>query len=221
MSTCNAVPAEKRSRRAIIDRLKQDGPQDAASLSRRLGISAMAVRQHLYELEGEGLVTHEAEARPVGHKVIGRPAKLWALTPAADRFFPDGHAEFTVGLINSMKQAFGSDGLDKLLKLRAKDQVAGYRARIDKQPSLSKKLQALAEIRTEEGYMAEVQKVSGGHLLIENHCPVCSAAAACTNLCNLELEVFRKALGRGVEVKRIDHILAGARRCAYLVTRKE
>ncbi|WP_340116246.1 metalloregulator ArsR/SmtB family transcription factor [Pelagibius sp. 7325] len=216
MSTRNAVPAEKRSRRAIIDRLKQDGPQDAASLARRLGISAMAVRQHLYELEGEGLVTHEAEARP-----IGRPAKLWALTAAADRFFPDGHAEFTVGLINSMKQAFGSEGLDKLLKVRAKDQVAGYRARLDKQPSLSKKLQTLAEIRTEEGYMAEVQKASGGYLLIENHCPVCSAAAACTNLCNLELEVFQKALGRAFDVKRIDHILAGARRCAYLVTRKD
>lgn len=221
MSTLNAVPAEKRSRRAIIDRLKQDGPQDAAGLARRLGISAMAVRQHLYELEAEGLVTHEAEARPAGSKVLGRPAKLWALTPAADRFFPDGHAEFTVGLIHSMKQAFGAEGLDKLLKLRAKEQVAHYRARLDRQPSLPKKLQALAEMRTAEGYMAEVQKANGGFLLIENHCPVCSAAAACTNLCNMELEVFQKALGRDVAVKRIDHILAGARRCAYLVTRRD
>jgi hypothetical protein len=32
--------------------------------------------------------------------------------------------------------------------------------------------------------------------------------------------VFQKALGREHDVKRIDHILAGARRCAYLVTRK-
>src|SRR3546814_17085422 len=71
----------------------------------------MAVRQHLYDLEAEGLVTHEAEARPVG-----RPAKLWRLTPAADRFFPDGHAELTVSLINSMKQTFGAEGLDKLLR---------------------------------------------------------------------------------------------------------
>ncbi|MGD1880457.1 MAG: helix-turn-helix transcriptional regulator [Kiloniellaceae bacterium] len=221
MSSRTLVPAEKRTRRAIIDNLKQDGPQDAASLARRLGISAMAVRQHLYDLEGEGLVTHEAEARPPGSKALGRPAKLWALTPAADRFFPDGHAEFTVGLIHSMKQAFGDAGLDKLLKIRAKEQTAGYKARIDKQPSLPKKLQALAAIRTEEGYMAEVQKTNGGYLLIENHCPVCSAAAACTNLCNMELDVFRKALGREHEVKRIDHILAGARRCAYLVTRKD
>ena len=216
MSKHNVVPAEKRSRRAIIDSLKQDGPQDAASLARRLGVSAMAVRQHLYDLSGEGLVTHEEEARP-----LGRPAKLWALTAAADRFFPDGHAEFTVGLINSMKQAFGAKGLDKLLKVRAREQIAAYRTRIDRQPSLPKKLQALAEIRTEEGYMAEVEKANGGYLLVENHCPICSAAAACTNLCNMELEVFRKSLGSEHEVRRIDHILAGARRCAYLVTRKD
>lgn len=215
MNSRNAVPAEKRSRRAIIDSLKQDGPQDAASLARRLGVSAMAVRQHLYDLSGEGLVTHETEARP-----LGRPAKLWALTPAADRFFPDGHAEFSVGLINSMKQTFGAEGLDKLLRLRAREQIATYKARIDRQPSLPKKLKALAEIRTEEGYMAEVEKANGGYLLVENHCPVCSAAAACTSLCNMELEVFQKSLGHEHEVQRIDHILAGARRCAYLVTRK-
>jgi predicted ArsR family transcriptional regulator len=220
MASPPSVPAEKRSRRVLIDRLKQGGPQDAAGLARQLGISAMAVRQHLYELQTEGLVTHEAEARPAGHKAIGRPAKLWALTPAADRFFPDGHAEFSVGLIHSMKQAFGEDGLDKLLQLRAREQISGYRARLDKQPSLPKKLRTLAEIRTEEGYMAEVEKTNGGYLLVENHCPVCSAAAACTGLCNMELEVFQKSLGREVVVKRIDHILAGARRCAYLVTRK-
>ncbi|MGF1628894.1 MAG: helix-turn-helix transcriptional regulator [Kiloniellaceae bacterium] len=215
MSNRNVIPAEKRSRRAIIDSLKQNGPQDAASLARRLGVSAMAVRQHLYDLSAEGLVTHEAEARP-----LGRPAKLWALTAAADRFFPDGHAEFTVGLINAMKQAFGAPGLDKLLRVRAREQIAAYKTRIDKQPSLPKKLKALADIRTEEGYMAEVEKASGGYLLVENHCPVCSAAAACTGLCNMELEVFRKSLGSEHDVKRIDHILAGARRCAYLVTPK-
>src|SRR3546814_8038718 len=119
MTTRNAIPAEKRSRRRLIDILKQDGPQDAAGLARRLGISAMAVRQHTYDLAGEGLVTHEAEAR-----AVGRPAKLWRLTPAADRFFPDGHAEFTVGLLTSMQQAFGSEGLDKILQLPAPQQIA-------------------------------------------------------------------------------------------------
>lgn len=218
MSTRHIIPAEKRSRRLLIDCLKQEGPQDAARLARRLGISAMAVRQHLYDLKAEGLVTHEVEARPAGQNAVGRPAKLWALTPAADRFFPDGHAEFTVGLINAMKQAFGMEGLNKLLKVRAREQIAAYKARMDRQSTLAKKLKVLAEIRTEEGYMAEVSKAAGGYLLVENHCPVCSAAAACTGLCNMEIEVFRKAIGGDYTVRRIDHILAGARRCAYLVT---
>src|SRR3546814_16693039 len=110
----------------------------------------MGVRQHIYDLGGKGLVTHEAEAR-----AVGRPAKLWRLTPAADRLFPDGHAEFTVGLINSMKQAFGAAGLDKILQLRAREQIAAYRARMDRQARLPQKLQALAETRTDSGYMAE------------------------------------------------------------------
>lgn len=215
MSIPSAVPAAKRSRRALIDNLKQDGPQDAASLARSLGISAMAVRQHLYELQAEGLVTHETQARPVG-----RPAKLWALTPAADRFFPDGHAELSVGLIAAMKQAFGKGGLDKLLKLRARDQTAAYRARLDGQPDLAQKLKQLAQIRSAEGYMAEVEETDGGFLLVENHCPICAAAAACTGLCKMELKVFRKSLGDAAKVERIDHILAGARRCAYRVTPK-
>jgi predicted ArsR family transcriptional regulator len=54
-------------------------------------------------------------------------------------------------------------------------------------------------------------------LLIENHCPICAAARACTNLCAGELRVFQQVLGPGVTVERIDHILAGARRCAYRV----
>src|SRR3546814_4785261 len=92
-----------------------------------------------------------------------------------------------------MKQTFGAEGLDKLLNVRAREQVIAYKARLDRQPSLSKKLKALAEIRTEEGYMAEVSKANGGYLLVENHCPVCSAAAACTSLCRLELAVFRRS----------------------------
>ncbi len=156
------------------------------------------------------------------HSLAGRPlavpGKLWSLTAAADRFFPDGHAELTVGLLDSMKQAFGAKGLEKLLAVRAREQIAAYKAAIGQRRSLAGRLRALAALRSEEGYMAAVEKAAGGYLLVENHCPVCAAAAACSGLCKMELEVFQQALGREVEVRRSDHILAGARRCAYLVT---
>ena len=173
----------------------------------------MAVRQHLYDLQAEGLVDFVEEPRPVG-----RPAKLWRLTGAADAFFPNGYAELTIGLIDAMKETFGDEGLEKLLSLRARQQVADYRSHLKPSRSLKQKLETLANLRSEEGYMAEVQSHGrDGYLLIENHCPICEAAASCTGLCSMELEVFQEALGGDVTVARSDHILAGARRCAYEV----
>jgi len=57
-----------------------------------------------------------------------RPARLWYLTPAADRFFPDRYAELTLGLINSMKAAFGEAGLDRLLEVSTREQIQAYQA---------------------------------------------------------------------------------------------
>ncbi len=212
-------PLEPRTRRGLIERLKQDGAQDASALAEALGVSAMAVRQHLYALEGEGLVTFEEEARPVG-----RPAKLWRLTPEADRFFPDGHAELTLHLLAALRETFGEAGMEKLLAARTAEQIAAYGRRVKPSDPLKTRLEALARIRTEEGYMAAVERDGGnggagvdGFLLVENHCPVCAAARTCQGLCASELEVFRRVLGPGVTVERSDHILAGARRCAYRV----
>jgi len=171
------------------------------------------VRQHLYTLEGERLVTYEEEPRP-----LGRPAKLWRLTPAADKFFPDGHQDLTLGLLAAMREAFGPQGLEKLLELRSAEQTDLYRKRVPEGGGLGERLEALAALRSEEGYMAEVQTPGPDtFLLIENHCPVCSAAKICQGLCAAELSVFQAVLGDGVEIERSDHILAGARRCAYRV----
>ena len=171
--------AAVRTRRAIINLLKQLGPSDSQELSERLGVSAMAVRQHLYALQEEQLVTYQEESRG-----MGRPAKLWQLTPAASSLFPDGYAELTVSLIDSVKEAFGEAGLDRLLDVRTGHQIAAYQALLSNQEKLREKLEALATLRTDEGYMAQIQPLDdGSFLLIENHCPICAAATACTGLC--------------------------------------
>lgn len=210
--------SEQPTRRALLDLLKQTGAGKADDLAAQMGVSAMAVRQHLYALQEEGLVGYSEEARPNGRRQ-GRPAKLWHLTDAAARYFPDAHAELTVGLLQSMREAFGEAGLNRLLSVRGREQADAYADRMAGHQPLRDRLDSLAAIRTEEGYMAEVQdSADGGFLLIENHCPICRAAAACTGLCAAELLVFRAVLGPEVTIERTDHILAGARRCAYRVT---
>ena len=83
---------------------------------------------------------------------------------------------------------------------------------------LDRKVASLAAIRRREGYMAEWRRRDGGFVLIENHCPICAAATACQGLCRDELRLFREVLGPGVRVERSEHVLDGARRCAYRIT---
>lgn len=207
-------PGERKTRRAIVKLLKTEGPIDSAQLAERLGLTAMAVRQHLYALQSENLVT--AEERPVP---VGRPAKFWQLTREADRLFPEAYAELNVALINALKDTFGNEGLDRVLVSRCARQQSDYAKRIRPADPLKKKLGELARVRTEEGYMAEVKSEAGGsYLLVENHCPICAAANACQGFCSTELDLFRSVLGPGVEVERVEHIVSGDRRCAYRVT---
>jgi predicted ArsR family transcriptional regulator len=175
----------------------------------------MAVRQHLYALQDQQLVI--ARERPVP---FGRPAKFWELTRKADRLFPDTYAELSVSLIGAMNEAFGPEGLQQILKRRARRQYDQYRAQVPKAMPLRKKLESLVRIRTEERYMAELHTLDENrYLFIENHCPICAAASCCRGLCQNELDLFQSVLGPAVSVKRIEHVLAGERRCVYEIGR--
>ncbi|MGG3452229.1 helix-turn-helix transcriptional regulator [Domibacillus aminovorans] len=204
-----------RTRRTIIKLLKQEGPLDALQLAKQLGVSGMAVRQHLYNLQAQQLVTFEEEPRS-----MGRPAKMWRLTSEANRLFPDGHADLIVSLIESMKEAFDEDGLEKLLEIRNQKQVIQYKNKAPSNLPLNEKLKALAESRTSEGYMAEItENKDGSFCLVEKHCPICEAAKVCSGFCNKELEMFQQVLGEDVEVKRTAHMLTSGNRCVYSIKR--
>ncbi len=210
--TDKAAPA---TRGEILDRLKRQGAQSAGALGAALGVTPMAVRLHLYELEAEGLVT--ARSAPSGR---GRPTKLWALTEAAARIFPDAHQGLAVEMIKSVEQLFGAKGLAKIIEKHGDVQRAAYGERLAGAKTIAERVKRLAKARSDEGYMAEAKKDGRDWLLIENHCPICSAAKACTGLCANELKVFADVLGPEVAVAREEHILAGARRCAYRVRGK-
>ena len=197
----------------ILFLLKTRAPLTASDLARDLGITAMGVRQHLARLEDDGLVAFVDE-----RKSVGRPKRHWRLTQKAEARFPDSHAQVAVELIGGVDRLFGSEGLDRLIALREAEMLLRYHRELHIAGTLAKRVKRLAELRNAEGYMAEVERErDGSYLLVENHCPICAAAKACQGFCRSELSMFR-ALLAGCTVERIDHILAGARRCAYRIT---
>ena len=204
---------QMKTRKAILERLKRQGAQTAPALSKHIGVTPMAVRLHLYDLAAENLIdfTEQKSTR-------GRPAKYWNLTQKSQDIFPDAHQALAVDLLNSIKQEFGQKGLDSIVSAHSQNQLVNYQSALKSSRALSAKLEILANLRTQEGYMASAKQDGNDWLFCENHCPICSAAKTCTKLCANELWVFQQLLGGGVQIKREEHILAGARRCQYRIS---
>ncbi len=211
-----ARDAKRRTRDRVLLYLKQKGPQTAEQLARRIRITPVAVRQHLYTLSEEGLVAFDDERCRVG-----RPRRIWRLAPRAQAAFPDAHGDLAIELIDAMERAYGDEGLDRLVATRTRAQLKRYRKALPPRDApVEKRVAALAKLRRAEGFMAEWSKERDGTLLlVENHGPICAAAAACPSLCRDELSVFKTAIGKGVPVERVEYILAGGRRCAYRIGR--
>lgn len=197
----------------VLYLLKTRGPQTAQQLSVLLELTSMGARRQLESAEEKGLVQFDDVADKVG-----RPSRRWSLTEAGHARFPDRHGELTVQLIEQVQTLFGDAGLDKLIQAREHSSEKHYQALLAGQAGLAQRVATLATARSAEGYMADtVAQQDGSIALVENHCPICAAARQCQKFCRSELDLFQRVLGDGCTVERAEHVLAGARRCVYII----
>ncbi|MCP3128122.1 metalloregulator ArsR/SmtB family transcription factor [Shewanella sp. KJ2020] len=194
----------------IIQLLKLHGPLTAKTLAEELALTTMGVRQHLQALEEAGDV--DIEDRVEGR---GRPTRYWGLTEQSRTHFADRHGELTVQLIDSVKMIFGDRGLDQLIDHREQSALLQYSAAMLGATDIPTRLAILAQLRSNEGYMATIEQIDGVYFLLENHCPICAAATHCLNFCRSELQLFQQLFADIALVSREEHIIEGARRCAY------
>ncbi|MGC9402665.1 helix-turn-helix transcriptional regulator [Vibrio genomosp. F10] len=202
-----------KSSEKILQAIKKNGEITAKQLALDLAMTTMGARQHLQLLEDDGLLSYQ------DLKVkVGRPTRHWSLTNKGHAHFADSHGELSVQMIDSVERVFGLEGLEKIAQDRENQTLVSYQKLINTSQSLEQKLAIIVEQRSNEGYMAEFEKLDDGYLLIENHCPICKAATRNTVLCRSELNVFQALLGKDHQVQRIEHIVQGQRRCAYHIS---
>lgn len=203
---------KKTTAEQLLYQLKSRGPQAAATLAGACAITPMGAHKQLQALAAQGLVQAQDEVAGVG-----RPKRWWRLTEAGHGRFPDRHADLALQLIRDASALLGPQVLDQLIAAREGAARLQYQARLQGARSLAAKVQRLAELRAEEGYLARAERDGADWLLIEDHCPICAAATSCQGFCRSELALFQQVLGEGAEVTRSEHLLAGARRCVYRI----
>ncbi|WP_341839282.1 metalloregulator ArsR/SmtB family transcription factor [Chitinophaga caseinilytica] len=194
--------------------LKTKGPLTTGAVSVELGITAEGARQQLQKLAEEGWVLFESISRGVG-----RPSLVWSISDKGNRRFPDTHAELTVQLIDTIRDVLGAEALNNVISAREYKVLLRYYDVLKEEEGLEAKVRKFAELRSRDGYLAEYRREGDGcFVMIENHCPICAAATACHDICKVELQTFQQIFREWGTIERLDHVLEGARHCAYRIT---
>ncbi|MBO9151787.1 helix-turn-helix transcriptional regulator [Chitinophaga sp. GCM10012297] len=192
--------------------LKTKGPLSTNGIAQELGITGEGARQQLQRLAEEGWVVFESISRGVG-----RPSLLWSLSEKGNRRFPDSHAELTVQLINTIRDVLGDEALGNVISAREYKVLLRYHDEIKDEEGLEAKVRKFTELRSRDGYLAEYRREGEGFVMTENHCPICAAANACHDICKVELSTFQQIFKEWGTIERMDHVLEGARHCAYRI----
>ncbi len=203
----NCEMSETRMR--ILQLLKMRAGMTVGQLTEALHISQMGVRQHLTILEAEGLIAYYREKRG-----RGRPRHIYQLTDEANSLFPTTYANFAVGLMHEVAKFNGPGFINKVFRGRMKSQLETYQQRLAGK-ALRERIEELARIRDEEGYMARFEEAGDDYILTEHNCPIAVIAQEYPHVCEIELALFRQSLG--AKVVREEHLMQGSHKCCYRI----
>jgi DeoR family suf operon transcriptional repressor len=205
---------QKGQRGAVLVQLKRGQRLTAKELASRLAVSLNAVRHHLKELEAEGLVSYERE-----HRGIGAPVFLYQLSPAGEALFPRRYEETLTALLDRIVEREGREAAVALLEAHVGELARRLSAELDgARPE--ERLQVVARVRSEQGYMAEAASgPDAAGVLTEHNCALQAVAERFPEICAAEARLLADVLR--ADVDRREHILGGCPSCEYHVRFKE
>jgi predicted ArsR family transcriptional regulator len=200
------------TRRAILDFLKRNGQATLEQLAREVGLVPMTVRGHLAVLERDGLIAYHEERGKVG-----RPRFVYSLTEGANDQFPKSYQSLCRRLLDAVASLPPTHTCADITARMAEIWANDHADRVVGQ-NFDERIQTMAQIRTEEGAMATVEKTDEGCIIHQCHCPARGVAGRHPDVvCAAELEYIKRLLAAPVE--RISWMLEGSETCSYQVTR--
>ena len=107
--------------------------------------------------------------------------------------------------------------VDDLFAKRREHRIEAAQQRLAGQRGLGAKVAELTRILDEDGYLATSERVGPGvYRVVEHNCAIWAVAQRYGQACTSELDFIRAVLPEAT-VERVQHMVAGARRCAYEV----
>lgn len=197
------------TRNQILNMLKTKGSMTVGEMAEDLGITEMAVRRHLNTLERDDLIKSR-----LLRQAMGRPTNVYYLSEEAENMFPKNYQDLSLELLKDVEELQGEHVVEELFRRRKQRMEESYQDFITDE-DMEAKLEALARLQNEKGYMVEVKKEegSGKYILVESNCPISNVAREYNVACDCERDLFKKVLK--AEVSQKQCMATGGDNCVY------
>ena len=200
------------SQRRILEHLKRRGSSTIPVIAADLGLNVETVRTHLRSLGSDGFVARSGRRR----SGRGRPEIVHDLTEAGEELFPNRESDVLHDLTRYLEDRGQRRVIVDFFEERVERRRAAALARVEGLEG-DDRLDEVARILSEEGFMAEVRTDREGRRVLRLcHCPMRGLVEVTKAPCRTELGFVRELLGE--RLARISYIPSGDAACSYAIS---
>ena len=199
------------TRMEVLELLRRKGRCSAETIASELRVTPNAVRQHLRNLEREGLV--------ISHPVRsgrGRPLLLFSLTERADAVFPKRYGQLATMVLQEVQEMGGPEALDEVFS-----RVAARHASVVERDlvglDFNEKIRQVVLWIGRAGTLAEQSETPEGVKITIHNCPFRNTALKFPQVCTITPHLISRLLGAAVS--QSDSIHRRDPYCSFVVER--
>ena len=203
--------AGRSTRMEVLEHIRRKGHASAEAIASDLGVTPNAVRQHLTNLEREGLVVSHPERR-----ARGRPSLLFTLTERADSVFPKRYGQLATMVLQAVQEIGGPEALDEIfarVAARHADAIEHDMEGLD----FDEKLKRVVAWIGRAGTLADQQEVPEGVQITIHNCPFRNTALKFPQVCSITPQLISRLTGAAIS--QADSIHRHDPYCSFVVQR--
>ena len=197
----------------VLELLRRRQAATAEGIAAELGITPNAVRQHLTNLERDGLVSSEAV-----RSKRGRPYLKFSLTDRADAAFPKRYGQLATMVLTELQEMGGPELLDEVFQ-RVAHRNAQSVAPTMEGLGFDERLQRLVEWIARAGTLAEREETPEGVRVTIRNCPFRNTALKFPQVCTITPQLIVELVGQPVSQEKSIHRRDAY--CSFLVQRPD
>jgi predicted ArsR family transcriptional regulator len=203
--------AGRSTRMEILELLRRRGRSSAETIAGDLGVTANAIRQHLTNLERDGLVVSQPER--AGR---GRPSLLFVLTERADAVFPKRYGQLATMVLQEVQEMGGPEALDEVFARVAARHAEAIERDLEGLEFDERMRRVVAWIGR-AGTLVEQSEGSEGVRVTIHNCPFRNTALKFPQVCTITPQLISRLTGAAVS--QSDSIHRRDPYCSFVVQR--